>query len=87
MSAGVTVAIGAWVHLAATFDGTTRRFYVNGTEFTTSMGAVEFDASALVIGGDDDGTFGFATDGLIDEVRVYDRALDPAEVQTITSLP
>ena len=64
-----------WSHIAFTSDGGRIRFYVNGKLMgSDSMQvAAEPSTGALVIGG---GLF----KGKIDEVRIYDRALDEGEV-------
>jgi hypothetical protein len=67
-----------WSHIAYTSDGGKLRFYVNGELKGTESG---FEALAgtgpLVIGG---GLEGEVFEGLIDEVRVYNRALSEGEV-------
>ena len=67
--------------MAATYDGTTQRLYVNGTQVASSTvsGSIQTSSSPLRIGGDS--IWGEYFNGLIDEVRVYNRALSPAEIQ------
>jgi concanavalin A-like lectin/glucanase superfamily protein/fibronectin type III domain protein len=81
-SAGGTaaLALNTWSHLAATYDGTTVRLYVNGVEAGTAAGAGALPASAnpLRIGGNS--VWGEYFKGRIDEVRIYDRALSAAEI-------
>jgi len=76
------LAINAWTHLAATYDGVTLRLYVNGTNVKSGSfkGTIATSTGPLRLGGN-----AFAGEwftGLIDEVRVYNRALTVAEVQT-----
>ncbi|MBD3181797.1 hypothetical protein GF312_05865 [Candidatus Poribacteria bacterium] len=73
---------GEWYHIAYTYDGEMVRSYVNGEiDFERAhQGAVVIDTSVLAIGG------GYFQNneyflGLLDEVRVYDRALEQDEVQ------
>ena len=75
-----TVPVGLWTHLAATFDGTTERLYANGTQVAqlAVSGAITTSASPLKIGGN--AIWGEWFNGLIDEVRVYNRALTPTEI-------
>ena len=73
--------IGAWVHLAGVYDGTTWRLYRNGTEVGSKedpVGALEMDAD-WAIGARGTGTERFF-DGLIDETGIWDRALSAEEV-------
>ena len=81
-----------WTHLAATYDGTTLRLYVNGVQVSSAAvtGNIPTSAYPLQIGGDNlHGQF-FA--GQIDDVRVYNVARTPAQIQSdmntrITVLP
>ena len=72
----------AWSHLAVTSDGDKLRFYVNGQLIDTRAGdnVVAGGEAALQIGGND--PFGEFFDGKIDEVRIYDRVLNEAEITT-----
>lgn len=69
-----------WVHLAATYDGVTMRLYVNGQAVSAQpeTGDIQVTGGALRIGG----VTGQFFKGIIDEVRVYDRALSASEIQT-----
>jgi hypothetical protein len=83
------VADGQWHHLAATFDGTEQRLYVDGKPEgwalrwaqPAQLEATDFN---LVIGcnrsslGDYD--FGMSFRGFIDEPMMWNRALSPEEV-------
>ena len=77
-----TIPAGAWTHVAATYDGTTQRLYVNGTQVSTlaTTGTIMTSTSPLKIGGNTIWSEWF--NGLIDEVRVYGRALSASEIQT-----
>ena len=76
-------AFGAWMHVAATFDGVTFRAYTDGV----ATDAIDIPAPAalienqVLIGCDRDGgaDIGHFT-GEIDDVRFYDVALTDAEV-------
>ncbi|HEX6130351.1 MAG TPA: LamG-like jellyroll fold domain-containing protein, partial [Actinomycetota bacterium] len=75
------IALGFWTHLAATYDGANQRLYVNGNLVATraQTGNITTSTGALKIGGN--GIFGEWFAGLIDEVRVYNRALTQPEIQ------
>ena len=69
-------------YLAETYDGSTLRLYVNGTQVasTAHTGTIATSTNPLQIGGDS--IYGQYFDGLIDEVRVYNIALTAAQIQT-----
>lgn len=79
--------LSAWSHLAATYDGTTQRLFVNGTQVATraQTGSLVGSSGALRIGGNSIWGEWFA--GQIDEVRVYNRALSAAEITTDMNTP
>ena len=74
--------LNAWTHLAATYDGSTLRIYVNGTLASSKAiaGSMLAGTGVLRIGGNSIWSEWFS--GLIDEVRVYNRALSGSELQT-----
>jgi hypothetical protein len=79
---GPAVATNQWTHLAATYDGTTKRFYVNGVEVgisTTPFGVN--DSSVLRIGGGaSEGSGNYFFEGDVDEVAIYDKALTSEQI-------
>lgn len=80
---GPAVTLNTWVHLAGTFDGTTKRFYVNGTQVGT--GALStFNTNNLrglrIGAGQNETTPNFLFQGDVDEVAVYPRALSATEI-------
>jgi fibronectin type 3 domain-containing protein len=70
-----------------TYDGTALRLYVNGLLVTTSnaTGAVQASANPLWIGGNS--PYGEHFRGVIDEARVYNRALLATEIQDLMTHP
>ena len=73
-----------WMHLAATFDGEALAIYVNGVlegTLPTPEVLVAANAVPITIGAEDDSDVAY--DGAIDEVRLYDRALDVDELQLV----
>jgi chitinase len=83
----VTLPANAWTHLAASFDGARIRLYVNGVLVRTSVRAGMIDSStgALGIGGNQ--ALGHFFAGVVDDVRIYNRALLDAEVQADMNTP
>jgi fibronectin type 3 domain-containing protein len=80
------LAVNTWTHLAATFDGATLRLYANGLQVAsqTQTGAFTTSTGALTLGYN---VYGERFTGLIDEVRVYNRALSLTEIQTDMGTP
>jgi len=72
--------LDVWTHLAATYDGQTLRLYVNGDQVASKpqVGSLAPSTHPLQIGGD--AIYGQHFAGLIDEVRVYNRALTAAQI-------
>jgi hypothetical protein len=84
-SAGL--ALNAWSHLAATFDGSALRVYVNGSLVATTVitGSIPISTGVLRMGGNSVWGEWFA--GLMDDVRIYNRALTQAQLQTDMNTP
>ncbi len=79
------VATTDWTFLAVTYDGTTLRFYVNGVLQTSTAvsGTIDTDYySGCYIGKNP--VYGQYFDGLIDDIRVYDRALLADEIAALS---
>src|SRR6185503_4489683 len=87
VSAPTSIPTNTWTHLAQTYDGTTLRLYVNGAQVATlaATGLIETNASPLWIGGNS--PYGEYFQGRIDNLRIYNRALTVAELQTDMNTP
>ena len=84
---GGTVTPNAWQQIVAVQDGDklTRALYVNGAQVANARAAQSADgAGPLWIGQGNAPMEGFA--GLLDEVRIYNRALDSGEVKDLFSV-
>jgi hypothetical protein len=81
------LAANTWSHLAATYDGATVRLYVNGVQVASraQTGNIATSSNPLQIGGDTD--YGQYFSGIIDDVRVYNRALSASEIQADMNSP
>src|SRR4030095_9278626 len=77
--------LNTWKHAAMTYDGTSVRLYINGTLISTVAGAHTTTNNPLEFGHWSVG--GEYWNGLIDEVRLYTRALSQAEIQTDMNTP
>ncbi len=71
---------GKWTHLGATYDGAALRLFVNGTQVGSRPFEGDLSASTGPLTFGANNVWGERFSGLIDEVRVYNRALSPAEL-------
>ena len=85
-TANNTITAGKWYHIVASWDGTTRKIYVNGVLQTpagstsTNFGwGVERAIGRSWNGGDTSYQF----DGKIDDVRLYTSALNQADITSL----
>jgi hypothetical protein len=81
------LALNTWAHLAATYDGATMRLYVNGVQVASraQTGTIVTSTNPLQIGGDS--IYGQYFTGRIDDVRIYNRALSAAQIQSDMNTP
>jgi hypothetical protein len=84
-----TFAPGHFYHVAATYDGTTAKLYVNGVleGQCTPTTPLTYDSSPWTIGSSNANfrSIGYARtwNGVIDEAQIYNRALSASEIQAI----
>lgn len=77
-----------WTHLAGTYDGSTAALYVDGVRVITSMvtGTFPVDTTPVILGGNGNNqVISERFPGRIDEIALYDRALDANEIQQLAS--
>ena len=79
-SGTAALPLNTWSHLAATYDGATLRIYVNAVQVASQAvtGSIVTSSNPLNVGGNS--VWGEYFAGLIDEVRIYGRALTAAEI-------
>ena len=85
LSSTVVLSSGTWYHLAATFNGTVKRIYINGTERGNKSvtGNLYISIASLTIGTINT-SLGNHVDGLMDEVSIYNTALSADEVKALS---
>jgi hypothetical protein len=77
-----TPQIGTWYHVAAVYSGSNISLYLNGSQVgtpTSLTGSVLTDTNPVFIGKRDSEYF----DGDMDEVAIWNKALELADIQTI----
>ena len=73
-----------WVHIAGVWDNTTGYIYYDGTEITNgSITAMNNTSGVVQIGHVD--SPGYQYDGMMDDVRIYERVLTPGEIQQLAN--
>ena len=82
VSTPTNLPLSSWSHVASTYDGAALRLYVNGALVSSVAisGPIDVSAGPLKIGGNS--IFAEWFNGRIDDVRVYNRALTQAEIQS-----
>jgi len=83
MVAGDAMAANQWYHIVGTWDGTTISFYQNGAFKNSALQTYNQAGTdnVLTIGNSENLTYDF--NGVIGEVRIYNRALTLGEIQHI----
>lgn len=77
---------GTWIHVLGTWDSSAMKLYVNGALVASGPGVESIRSpGAFNIGAQLDGSPYYGFDGLIDDVRVYNRALNANEVATVAT--
>ena len=81
-----TLSPGVWTHAAVTYDGTMMRIYKDGGPVgsTPKSGSMDAGNSVQVAIGRNPTGYG-PFDGLIDDVRIFTRALSDAEIQALAT--
>ena len=88
-----TLALNQWYHVAGVYDAATQTMhvYLNGVlddgDLLGTVTSSQQNSALPVAIGKRSGASGYAFNGRIDEVRIYERALSQAEVQTDMNTP
>jgi hypothetical protein len=86
-TASAGLPLNTWSHLAATYDGTTLRLFMNAVQVGSRAvsGSLLTSSGALRIGGNS--VWGEHFQGRIDDVRIYNQALTPADLLADMNTP
>lgn len=79
-----TLSTGRWYHITATYDGTTKRVYINGipdTSTVSSSGSLGSSSNSFVIGATSSPGFTGFTPGQIDEPKIFPYALTEDQIK------
>ncbi|HSZ32198.1 MAG TPA: LamG domain-containing protein [Puia sp.] len=84
----VIIKTGTWYYLTYTYDGTTAKFYINGQlkESLNITTAFTPNTNDLFIGKHENPAFPYYFNGVIDEIRIYNKALKPGAVLALSNL-
>jgi GH43 family beta-xylosidase len=89
INASSPLSAGAWHHLAVTLSGTTGSLYLDGVQVGQNTSMTLRPSSLGNTGNNWIGRSQYAGDSylnaLVDDFRIYNRALSPAEVQSLAS--
>ncbi|HQV32367.1 MAG TPA: putative Ig domain-containing protein, partial [Calditrichia bacterium] len=80
------LSLNTWHHVAVTYDGSQMRIFRDGTQVANQSASGAIDVSPSVpaaIGNQPAGAGNEPFDGLLDEVRIYNRALSAAEITAL----
>lgn len=80
------VSIDRWWHVASTWDGTTKRLYLDGVLVQSASGTTLMDSGPIYVGSDwDNGAPAHLFHGALRDFRLYDRALGATEVAQLSA--
>jgi hypothetical protein len=78
VSSSTAISPNIWYHVAATYDGSVGRLYINGAEDANGRQSFDTRMTPFFVRARSD--LSAFVDGAIDEVLVYNRALSPSEI-------
>jgi hypothetical protein len=86
LASGV-VTTNVWHHIALVWDGMAKSLFIDGTlSASIANSPTSFDDGDVLIGADlDDNALVGPYSGLLDDVEIYDRALDPAAIAVLAT--
>ena len=86
LDGGPTIAANTWYHVAGTWDGTTKRLYLNGVMVASVASTTTYNTQNISLGGDDNGAGPtLLWNGMLDDLRIYNRVLNVTEIAALAS--
>jgi hypothetical protein len=81
------IQANTWYNIVYTYDGSTAKFYVNGELVSTVNSSIGYQSSSndIYFGRTINPNFPYWFNGVIDEIRIYNRALNINEVRSFGS--
>jgi hypothetical protein len=87
----VAPAVGEWLHIAGTCDGSYSKIYINGEIVGEGPGGFSVGAAAqanVTLGfGEDRNDYDESFNGLMDDIRIYSGTLSESDVRKLAALP
>ena len=75
------IEAGVWYHVAATYDGSAYRVYLDGLEVAANESGLTMTPGRPVIYiGSYSGGYAYGLDGVVDDVRIYDYPRTPRQI-------
>ncbi len=80
------IRAGRWYKIIFTYDGVTAKLYINGQLKASNQTSTTFTPSdaPIYIGASPDSQYPYWFTGVIDEIRIYNKALTQSEIETLT---
>ena len=85
VASNTEISFNTWVHVVGVYDSSEIRLYVNGvkTGSLITSGNLPLTSAPLMIGAHDSTSDRNAFNGIIDDVRIYNRALSSSEIEEL----
>lgn len=84
LESNMTFTAGAWHHVAGTWDGTTKRLYIDGMLVAMVDSSITYDTHLVYLGADqNNGSTVLYWNGALDDLRVYKRVLSADEIAAL----
>ncbi|MCP4541305.1 MAG: hypothetical protein GY832_29590, partial [Chloroflexi bacterium] len=82
LASSQVITTGTWYHTALAFDGVTLTLYLNANPVISATPAIASSDGDLLLGFDGAATY---LSGALDELLIYDRALNDAEIEILAT--